>query len=103
MNTIDYTELKKELIKELALSGLAPEKQEELLGRMLEVLLKRVFMGTMDQLGEKGMEEYEKLIAATPTEQQVAEFLTSRIPEYDTFVNGIIDQFKKDVKAVATV
>lgn len=103
MNTIDYTELKQELIKELALSGLSPDKQEELLGKMLEALLKRIFMGTMDRLGEQGVDEYEKLISASPTEEQVAAFLTNHIPEYDTFVNGIIDQFKKDVKAVATV
>lgn len=103
MNTIDYTQLKKQLVEELSLSGLSPEKQEELLGKMLEALLKRIFMGTMDRLGEKGVEEYEKLIGSNPTEQQVAEFLTTNIPEYDQFVNGIIEQFKKDVKAVAAV
>ncbi len=103
MNTIDYTQLKQELVKELALEGLSPEKQEELLGKMLEALLKRIFMGTMDRLGEKGIEDYEKLIGSNPEEKQVAEFLTTNIPEYDQLVNSIIEQFKKDVKAVAAV
>ena len=53
MSTIDYTQLKAELIEELALSELAPEKQDELLGKMLEALLKRIFMNTMERLGDE--------------------------------------------------
>ncbi|TXG75854.1 hypothetical protein E6Q11_06360 [Candidatus Dojkabacteria bacterium] len=102
MSTIDYTKLRAELIEELALSGLAPEKQDELLGRMLEALLKRIFMNTMERLGEEGMNEYEQLVENKATqEKDVADFLTKKIPDYDVFVNGIVDQFKKDIKAVA--
>ncbi len=101
MNTIDYTKLREDLIDELALAGLAPEKQDELLGKMLEALLKRIFMNTMERLGEEGVNEYEKLVEGNPEEKAVAEFLEAKIPDYDSFVQGIIDQFKKDVKAVA--
>lgn len=101
MNTIDYTKLREDLIDELALAGLTPEKQDELLGKMLEALLKRIFMNTMERLGEEGVNEYEKLVEDNPEEKAVAEFLEAKIPDYDSFVQGIIDQFKKDVKAVA--
>ncbi len=101
MNTIDYTQLKKDLIEELALSGLTPEKQDELLGKMLEALLKRIFMNTMERLGETGVDEYEKLIESNPEGKAVAEFLEAKIPDYNAFVQGVIDQFKKDIKAVA--
>lgn len=102
MSTIDYTKLRAELIEELALSGLAPEKQDELLGKMLEALLKRIFMGTMERLGEEGVNEYEQLVENPAIqEKEVADFLTKKIPDYDAFVNGIVDQFKKDIKAVA--
>lgn len=102
MSTIDYTQLKAELIEELALSELAPEKQDELLGKMLEALLKRIFMNTMERLGDEGVNEYEKLLEKETTEEKdVAAFLEAKIPDYDTFVKGIIDQFKKDIKAVA--
>jgi hypothetical protein len=103
MSTIDYTQLRADLIEELALSGLAPEKQDELLNKMLEALLKRIFMNTMERLGEAGVDEYEKLIENDKTEEKdVAAFLEAKIPDYDSFVNGIVDQFKKDIKAVAT-
>lgn len=101
MNTIDYTKLREDLIDELALAGLTPEKQDELLGKMLEALLKRIFMNTMERLGEEGVNEYEKLVESNPEERVVAKFLEVKIPDYDSFVQGIIDQFKKDVKAVA--
>lgn len=102
MSTIDYTKLRADLIEELALSGLAPEKQDELLDKMLEALLKRIFMNTMERLGDAGVDEYEKLIENEKTEEKdVAAFLEAKIPDYDSFVNGIVDQFKKDIKAVA--
>lgn len=103
MSTIDYTKLREELVEELALAGLAPEKQDELLGKMLEALLKRIFMNTMERLGEDGVTEYEKLVESNPEEKAVASFLETKIPNYDSFVQGIIEQFKKDVKAVAAV
>jgi hypothetical protein len=100
---IDYTKLEAELVEELALSGLAPKKRQELLGRMLEALLKRIFMGTMERLGEEGIVEYERLIDSHPTERAVGDFLEARIPGYDAFVAEVIRQFKRDVKAVAAV
>jgi hypothetical protein len=98
---IDYSKIEQGLIEELALSGLPKPKQEELLGRMLEALLKRIFMGTMERLGEQGMKEYEALIETEPTEEAVGKFLEERIPGYAEFIETIVDQFKKDVKAVA--
>jgi len=99
---IDYSKIEQELIQELALSGLSKPKQEELLAKMLEALLKRIFMGTMERLGEQGMKEYEALIESEPTEAAVGTFLEERIPGYTAFVEGIVDQFKKDIKAVAS-
>lgn len=98
---IDYSKIEAELIEALALAGLPRPKQEELLGKMLEALLKRIFMDTMERLGEKGMTEYEALIETEPSEAAVGKFLEERIPEYGTFVQMIVDQFKKDIKAVA--
>lgn len=98
---IDYSKIEAELVEELALAGLPKPKQEELLAKMLEALLKRIFMDTMERLGDRGMTEYEALIESEPTEVAVGQFLEERIPNYSDFVNAIVDQFKKDIKAVA--
>lgn len=98
---IDYTKLKKELILELSLKGLSPEKQEELLGKMIETLLKRIFLDTMEKMGEEGVNEYSKLIESQANEEEVARFLESKIPNYDAFVNDIVAKFKNELKSVA--
>lgn len=98
---IDYTKLKQDLLDELSLTGIVPEKQEELLGKMLEALLKRIFIETLEKLGESGAEEYEELVAKEVSEEEVARFIEGKIPNYDAFVQGIIDQFKADMKAAA--
>ena len=98
---IDYSKIEAELIESLALAGLPKPKQEELLAKMLEALLKRIFMETMERLGEQGMTDYEALIDTTPSEAAVGKFLDERIPEYSAFVQNIVDQFKKDIKATA--
>lgn len=98
---IDYSKIEAELIESLALAGLTKPKQEELLAKMLEALLKRIFMETMERLGEQGMTDYEALIETAPSEAAVGKFLDERIPEYSAFVQTIVDQFKKDIKATA--
>ncbi|MGB3073523.1 MAG: DUF5663 domain-containing protein [Candidatus Moraniibacteriota bacterium] len=98
---IDYSKIEAELIESLALAGLPKPKQEELLAKMLEALLKRIFMETMERLGEQGMTDYEALIETAPSEAAVGKFLDERIPEYSAFVQTIVDQFKKDIKATA--
>lgn len=100
---VDYAKIEADLIESLALSGLSKEKQEELLAKMLQALLRRIFMDTMERLGEQGMDEYEALIEKKPTEAEVGQFLEEHIPNYVEFVNGVVDQFKKDIKAVPTV
>ncbi|MEP7162524.1 MAG: DUF5663 domain-containing protein [Candidatus Moraniibacteriota bacterium] len=99
---IDYTKLKKELVEELSLKGLSAEKQEELLGKLLETLLKRIFLDTMEKLGEAGVTEYEELVQKEANEEEVARFLEKKIPDYDAFVATIIESFKSDMKTVAT-
>jgi hypothetical protein len=96
---IDYSKIEAELIESLALAGLPKPKQEKLLAKMLEALLKRIFMETMERLGEQGMKDYEALIETAPSEATVGKFLEERIPGYSAFVQTIVDQFKKDIKA----
>lgn len=98
---IDYTKLKQELVEELGLAGLSAEKQDELIGKMLEGLLKRIFLDTMEKMGEAGVAEYEKLIEGNAKEEEVARFIEAKIPNYDAFVAEIIQKFKADLKAVA--
>lgn len=93
------TEIKKTLLDELGLSDIPKEKQEQLVVKMTEVLLKRIFMETLEKLDEKSQEEYAELAKNNPTSEELEKFLSSRISDYDEMINKIIENFKAEMKS----
>lgn len=87
------------LIKDLGLDSLSQDKQDDLIIKMTEVLLKRIFVETMDSLGEKGREEYEELTKGEVTPEQIDAFFKEKIKNYDQMVQGIVEEFKKEMMA----
>ncbi|KKP90551.1 MAG: hypothetical protein UR95_C0001G0078 [Parcubacteria group bacterium GW2011_GWC1_36_108] len=88
-----------QLIKDLGIDTLSQDKQNELIIKMTEVLLKRIFLETMDKLGEEGREEYEKMSEGEVAPEQVEEFFKERINDYDEMVQGIIEEFRGEMMA----
>ena len=95
---MDQSQIQKALLDELGISNLPQDKQEDLIIRMTELLLKRIFIETMDKLDEKGREEYEKLTEGMASPQQIEEFLKSRISDYEEMTRKIIVNFKEEMK-----
>ncbi|OGI29218.1 MAG: hypothetical protein A2288_00405 [Candidatus Moranbacteria bacterium RIFOXYA12_FULL_44_15] len=94
----NQTQLQQTLIDELGLSTLPPEKQEELLVKMTEVVLKRIFVETMEKLSEADQEEYSKMIDANAAPEEVEKFLTEKIANYDEMVKKVVEDFKNSLK-----
>lgn len=86
-----------QLIKDLGIDSLSKEKQNDLVIKMTEVLLKRIFLETMDKLGEQGRLEYEKISEGEVTPQQMEEFFKNSIKDYDGMVQGIVEEFKAEM------
>lgn len=96
---MDQDQIQKTLMEELGLSDLPRDKQEELIIKMTEVLLKRIFLETMEKLDDSGKEEYEKIMeSGKATPEQMEEFLKSKIKNYDELVQKIVDEFKEEMK-----
>lgn len=96
---MDQKQLQVELMKELGLDNLPQEKQEQLLVKMTEVLLKRIFVETMKKLDDQDKGKYQKLTEgkeATPA--QLEEFLRSKISNYDELLQKVISEFKEEIK-----
>jgi len=86
------------LIEELGLTGLPQEKQDELMIKMTEVILKRIFVETMDKLTEADQEAYGKMVETETNPEELEKFLAEKIPGYDEMIKKIVDDFKEEMK-----
>lgn len=95
---LDYKELMSEFAKEFELTNVPQEKQEELLAKMGEALLKRIFLDTMEKIGDDGVREYEALLDKGAKQDEIDAFFESKIPGYNVFVSDIVSDFKHEMK-----
>lgn len=87
-----------QLVKDLGIDTLSQDKQNEIIIKMTEVLLKRIFLETMDKLGDAGREEYAKLMEqGEVSAEQVEEFFKERINNYDEIVKQVIEEFRGEM------
>lgn len=94
----DDNQIKQTMADELGLSGLPEDKQEELLVKMTEVALKRIFIETIDKLSEQDQEAYAQMIDNKASPEEIETFLKEKIPNYDEMIKKIVDDFKEEMK-----
>jgi hypothetical protein len=98
LKAVEQESLEQDIIKELGLSELAPEKQQELLINMTEAVLQRIFVKTMICLSEAEQNEYADMVEQGTTAEDMDEFLKEKIPDYEEMVKKIINDFKEEMK-----
>ena len=74
---LQYEQIKQEFITEFNLNVLDHEKQETMITQMIELLMKKILVETMEKLGDTGMDEYEQLLTKKPTQDEI--FLQERV------------------------
>jgi hypothetical protein len=94
----NQVQVQKTILDELGLTDLPQEKKEALLIKMTEVILKRIFVETMEKLVPEAQEEYAKLIEANATPEEVENFLAEKIPNYDELIKKTVDEFVEEMK-----
>ena len=92
------TILQQSIIEELDLHNLPKEKQEEVLVKMTEVLLKKIYLETFEKLEQKDREELGGMLDKEAEPEKVEEYLRTKIEDYDGFVKKIVEGFKEDTK-----
>ena len=100
-NNIATAQVVKKIAEEFGISDLPEEKQEELIAKMTETLLKRIFVDTMEKLGDEGMKKYEELLNREADPKEVETFIRSKIIDYNDFVEVIVNDFKAQMLGVA--
>ncbi len=94
---LDQTDLREELTKAFQLDKIPADKRDELLEKMGEALLKRVFLATMDKLGDEGIREYEALLDKQAKQEEIEAFFEQKIPGYNVFVREVAEEFKEEM------
>ena len=93
-------QIQEDLMSSLGLSNLPQDKQEELLIKMTEVILKRMFVETMDRLNAKDQELFGSMMDAQTNPDEIEKFLQGKIADYDTMLQSIIEKFKEEMISV---
>ena len=94
---MDTQKIKQSIIEELGLGSLPEEKQTELLTAMTESVLKRITIKTLELLSEEDRAEFDKL-RETDEPDKITEFLRTKISNYDAMVEGVVREFKEEMK-----
>lgn len=90
------TILRQTIIEELGLGSLPKKKKEELLVRLGEVALKRIYLETMESLEKEDQEKVVGMMEKEP--DKIEAFLAEKIPNYEEFVKKVVDDFKGELK-----
>lgn len=97
-NQTNQDEARNALMEELGLSELSKDKQDELLIKMTEAVLRRIFSESLEKLSDVDKEEYMKMIDAEEGPEKIEAFLKGKIANYDEMVKRIIEEFKAEMK-----
>lgn len=90
-------QFQKKLIEDLGLASLPAEKQQELVAKMTEVFLKRVFVESMEKLNVEDKKIYSQMIEEKSSLDKIDEFLEEKIANYSQMVLDISQKFKEEM------
>ncbi len=94
---MDNNKIQQDIIKELGLDSLAEENQVELLTMMTESILKRITISVLEKLSEEDKVEFNK-VRDEGDPEKIAEFLRTKIENYDEMTENIVKEFKEEMK-----
>lgn len=97
----NQNQIQSSLLDELGLTDLPQDKQEQLLIKMTEVVLKRILVETMDKLNQADQDAYGQLIDKEADPKEIEQFLREKIENYDQLLEKVVDDFKADMKKAA--
>lgn len=93
----NQTQIKESLIEEMGFGDLPEEKQQELISKMFEVLLKRIYVEANDKLSEEDKNALDEMISKNSQPEEVEKFLQEKIPDYSEMINNILSGFKEEM------
>ena len=91
-------EIQAKIADTLGVTGSTDEKHLELVDKATDVILKKIFLDTIEKLSDADAESYAKLIEAESSPAEIQKFLSEKIPDYQGMAQKITDDFLKEMK-----
>ena len=98
MNKKNQDKTKEDIMQYLGLSKLSQDKQDEILSKIGEIILKKIFIETVDKLQEEDREEFEKMLKEGSDVGTIENFLNTKIENYDMIIGKIVEEIREDIK-----
>ncbi len=75
---------------------LPEDEMEEYKTKVEELFTRRLGVDLLNELDEKGLADYDKLVSKGGSKEEVETFFSSRIDNYEEKVKKILEDFRKD-------
>jgi len=92
------TILQQTIVDELGLGDVPEERKAKILVDLLELVLKRLYMETMDKLTKEDQQELMKMLDEKAEAEKIEAFLRGKIEDYNEFVKKVISSLKDELK-----
>ncbi|MDX9913645.1 MAG: hypothetical protein RBS77_03635 [Candidatus Moranbacteria bacterium] len=98
MNEKNQDKMKEDIMQYLGLSKLSQDKQDEILAKIGEIILKKIFIETVDKLAEEDRVEFERMLKEGTDVDSIEKFLNTKIENYDMIIGKIVEEIREDIK-----
>lgn len=88
--------LQQDILKELGIDQLPPERQEEILTVMTELLLKRITVRVLENLNAEQRQAFETVTAGGDPER-VSDFFSQNVSGYEQIAQDEIAKFRTEM------
>ncbi|QQS20918.1 MAG: hypothetical protein IPL87_05265 [Candidatus Moraniibacteriota bacterium] len=95
--TLSIEKLRDDLAREFGIESLVDPKKQELLDLMTTTVMKQIFLALAEKMGDEGAEKFDALLKEGDQEK-VEAFLKQSVPDPDSFVRGIVEEFRDAVR-----
>jgi hypothetical protein len=86
MGKINMNNIKKDLFDLFQLDKMPPEKSEEMLNTLANLVFQAVLVRALPMLSEEDLNEYEKIVSSDEGGDVLFKFLAEKVPEFNKMI-----------------
>jgi len=94
----NIAEIQKQIALNLGISDLSDEKQKQIVEKATEVLIRKIFITTIEKLSEEDKNIYLDFVEKGAEPQEIEKFLNEKIPNFIEMRQKIIVDFFTEMK-----